>query len=202
MDDAYAELSRQYGLVQTVAPTEEPITSTEAKAYLRQDETAEDTLVASLIVAARQLAETYTGRAFVTQTWKLTLWQFPCGPYGVIQVPRPPLQSVSGIAYTDNDGATQTVATSVYTADTTAHPGLISLKFGQYWPYARFQAAAVQVTFVAGYGAASAVPELLKTALRKQVVDWYEGRAERDALSPAVRSILDLYWAGAITGGF
>ncbi len=34
-----------YGLVQTSAPATEPITSTEAKAYLRQDETADDTLI-------------------------------------------------------------------------------------------------------------------------------------------------------------
>ncbi len=109
---------------------------------------------------------------------------------------------MTSITYTDNDGVTQTVATSVYNVDATAHPGMVSLAFGQYWPYARRQAASVQVTFVAGYGAASAVPELLKTALRKQVCDWYDDRTPQGELSGAVKAILDLYWAGAIAGGF
>ena len=51
----------------------------EAKLHLRVDFDEDDTLIASLITAARQAAETLTGRQFVTARWKMVLDSFP-GP--------------------------------------------------------------------------------------------------------------------------
>lgn len=48
-------------------PSSEPITLTQAKAYLRVDFNDDDQLIADTITRARSLCETITGRAFATQ---------------------------------------------------------------------------------------------------------------------------------------
>lgn len=46
----------------------EPITSAEAKLYLRVDDTAEDTLIGHLITAAREFAERHENRLLVARS--------------------------------------------------------------------------------------------------------------------------------------
>jgi hypothetical protein len=102
-------------------PTQEPLSLAEAETHLRVTSDEEDGLILSLIKAARRQVETDTRRALLTQTLRLTLDRFPVGPlidnhrepvwgtdpyhlsrYGMILVPRPPLQSVTSIVYTDS----------------------------------------------------------------------------------------------------
>ena len=61
------------------APTEEPVSLVEAKLHLRVDFSEDDLLITALIAAARQAAETLTGRQLVTARWKYILDSFP-GP--------------------------------------------------------------------------------------------------------------------------
>ena len=56
-----------------VAPTAEPVTLAEAREYLRVDNDIEDTLITSLIKAARIWCENYTHQAYLQQTLRLTL---------------------------------------------------------------------------------------------------------------------------------
>jgi len=58
-------------------PGEEPVTLAEAKAFCRIDGSDEDALVNALIAAARLQVESLTGRALITQTWRLTM---ACAP--------------------------------------------------------------------------------------------------------------------------
>jgi len=93
-------------LVQTIAPASEPITLTEAKAHLRveTDFTEDDTIIGTFISAARESCEARTGRQLVTATYALRLGGFPCGDS--IELPKPPLVSVTSITYVDTDGTT------------------------------------------------------------------------------------------------
>jgi uncharacterized phiE125 gp8 family phage protein len=59
------------------APAGEPITLLEAKQHLRVDVDDDDALIGSLITAARQAAETLTGRQLMTARWRLVLDAFP-----------------------------------------------------------------------------------------------------------------------------
>jgi uncharacterized phiE125 gp8 family phage protein len=154
------------------APGTEPITLDEAKAHLRVDLEAEDTLIEALITAAREQAEAYLKRALVTQTWELYLDEFP----EQIDVPFPPLQSVTSIVYVDDDGVDQTLDTSTYTVDAKAQPGRIVPAYDESWPSTRAVPNAVTVQFVAGYGAASAVPLSIKQAMLLMIGDMYENR--------------------------
>ena len=64
-------------LIRITAPATEPIDLATAKLHCRVDGTDEDTLIAALIVAAREQAEHETGRALVTQTWEQVHDAFP-----------------------------------------------------------------------------------------------------------------------------
>ena len=56
-----------------IPPAEEPVSLAEAKQHLRVDSGDDDLLIGSLISAARQAAETKTGRQLITARWKLLL---------------------------------------------------------------------------------------------------------------------------------
>ena len=58
-------------------PTEEPVTLEDLAQHVRQDNVDDDDYLEALIPAARELIEQSTGRAFIDQTWKLTLRDFP-----------------------------------------------------------------------------------------------------------------------------
>lgn len=164
-----------YGLSLYSGPAVEPVSLTEAKAHLRVTATDEDTLISSLIVAARQWVEEQTYRALVSQTWDLQLDKFPSGDEP-IRLPRAPLQSVTSITYTDTAGASQTLSATLYVVSATRQPGVIRPAYGQVWPEAQDKPDAVTVRFVAGYGAAAAVPELLKSAIKLLVAQMFEQR--------------------------
>ena len=101
--------------VLVTGPAEEPVTRDETKTQLRIDHTDEDSFVDGLITAARAYVEDATFRALVTQTWKLNLEAWPAG--NAIEIPKPPLQSVSSVVYLDEAGASTTWASSNYIVD-------------------------------------------------------------------------------------
>jgi uncharacterized phiE125 gp8 family phage protein len=173
------------GLTLVTAPTLDPVSLAEAKAHCRVTTTDEDGLLAGYILAARQHAEQYTRRAFITQTWALTLdedWP-QCverrnATRDRIVLPRPPAISVTSIAYTDLDGASQTLAADQYRLvklDTGEHA--IDPAYNVYWPSVRNQSATITVTFVAGYGSSpGSIPEPIRQAMLLLIGHWYENR--------------------------
>ena len=93
-------------------------TKREAKAFAKVDVTDDDSLIDALITAARQLVETEQNRQLMPATYELTLDEFPSSSNCPIELPRPPLQSVSSITYVDTAGATQTWSSDDYQVDT------------------------------------------------------------------------------------
>jgi uncharacterized phiE125 gp8 family phage protein len=116
----------------TTAPACEPVALAQAKRHLRvdDDDTIAESLLRSYLRAARTWCEDYAGRAFVWQEITLKLSSFPA----LIQLPRPPLLSVTEISYIDTAGVTQVVDTSLYDVDTTTQPGKILLAYDASWP--------------------------------------------------------------------
>lgn len=134
--------------------------------------TTSDPLMGSFIAAARAHAEQELGRHLVTQTLDAYFDEFP------EEFRLPPLQSVTAITYTDTDGATQTLATDQYLVDAVSKPARIEPAYGVYWPSTRTQKNAVKVRFVAGYGAASAVPQCIKNWMLLRVATLWENRSQ------------------------
>lgn len=182
------------GLTVSVVPSSEPITLTEAKSHLRITGSGDDTLITSLIKAARTYAEEYTHRALMTQTILLELdafsdvndplWEgWKTGPYlnsykNHIVLPRPPVQSVTSvITYDDADAAT-TLASSKYYVDSAGEPARVVLRTGETFPDALRVANAIRVTYVAGYASAGVVPDALKIGMLQHVTHLYEHRGD------------------------
>lgn len=209
-------------------PAAEPVTVADAKLDLRVTLSDDDALISALITAARQYAEKYTRRQLVTATWLYsldafrsaiygpgydtfrsaatlpqTLGSFPFGslnyPWNVIDIPLPPLQSISSISYTDTAGTVQTLDPSTYLVDTHTEWGRISPAFGMTWPPTRAVINAVGITFIAGY---STVPAAICQAIKLLVNHWYQHRvAVSDApykeVPFAVSALLDSYRFGS-----
>ena len=191
-------------------PAQEPVSLAEAKQHLRVDGGDDDLLIGSLITAARQAAETKTGRQLITARWKLVIDAFP-GPLmqsvsgssfslpgHAILLAKCPVQSVVSIEYLDMNGTTQVMPASDYVLDAACEPARLTPAFGKTWPPTLPQMGAVSVTFDAGYGTASAVPEGLKSWIKLRVGSLYGHREEMSVLSrgridplPFVDGLLD-----------
>lgn len=184
-------------LIQTVAPTTEPVSLDEAKLHLRVDSdlTADDGLIGTLITAARLHGEAETGTSFITQTWRQVLDRFPCE----IVLERGPVQSIGSIVYRDMAGATQTVSfasavngiqrstDATIVADLSGRVALVRPAFGCVWPIPMPETGAVAVTYTAGYGSlAAAVPAGIKQWIMLRVNTLYENR-EAVAILPRGR---------------
>lgn len=167
------------GIVRYTGPSVEPLSLTEAKAFLRVDHTAFDTEIESLIKSARKSCETYLGRALISQTWKLYLDCFPSSDCA-IRLPNPPLQSVTSISYEDTNGDTQTWASSKYQVDTVSTAGRVLPAPGESYPDTEVDRInAVTITYVCGYGATSAsIPENILHAVRLTLGDFFNHRED------------------------
>lgn len=65
------------GVVVEKPPVAEPLTLTETKNFLRVSITDDDSLISTLITAAREACESYTSRSFCFKGYKQTLDSFP-----------------------------------------------------------------------------------------------------------------------------
>lgn len=155
-------------------PAGEPITLTEAKLHLRVDVDADDALITSQITAARMWCEKFTRRAFVTQTLEMALDVWPtCN----LELWRPPLQSVSSVTYTDEDGDATVMSTDDYEVDT--RQGRIRFET---LPSATLRSmSGIVIQYVAGYGGEEDVPEIIKQAIKLLIGDYYYYRENRAA---------------------
>ena len=180
----------------TTPPTEEPVTLAEIKDHLRVSGTAEDSLLTLYAQMAREAVEEETWRALMPQTWMLYLPGWPAN--GAIELPRPPLASVTAITYTNEDGVEATLAASNYRVDTASVPGRVVLAPNGEWPSDVLDSVnGVAVEFVAGYADASAVPTMAKAAILLQIGEIYANReavivGSTPQVTPAVQRVLNL----------
>jgi uncharacterized phiE125 gp8 family phage protein len=177
--------------------TTEPVSTAEAKIQLRVDHTNDDTYIGGLVSAARRWCEHYQNRAYMTQTITLRRDEFA----DTMELPRPPLLSVSSIKYYDTDGNQQTVSTTLYDVDTTSEPGKVTLGYSDSWPEIQDIHHCVEIIFLAGYEtvttSADSVPETVKTAIKMLAGEWYANREEAadyklNRVPDGVRSLLSI----------
>lgn len=154
----------------------EPVTVQEVKDNLRVTDTDEDSLIAGLITSARMIVEQITRRSLINKTYDLYLDAFPASE--VIELPFPPLSSVTSVKYYDQDNQLQTLGASNYQTDNRSAPGRIVLTEDGAWPLTEGDKVnAVEIRFIAGYGAsAAAVPNPIRLAIIHLVSHWFEHR--------------------------
>jgi len=177
-------------------PAEEPLTLAEAKLHLRVDAdiTDDDSLISALIVTARQQAEHRTGRALVSQQWRLGL---DCFPDDSLELPKPKLLSVESITYLDGDGVRQTISAADYEVITDELVGRIIPAYGKSWPSCREHPGSVRVDYTCGYGAAADVPQSIKAWMLLAIATWYENREALTSGQP-VAELPRCFWEGLL----
>lgn len=161
--------------LQLVQPaTQQPVALEDLADHIKPVESGEeDTWLLEQIAAATATAETYLRRVLCQQQWRWTLDAFPCG---VVALPKPPLLTVDSIKYLDLGGVETTLDASVYTVDAYATPGRLALAYGQVWPTARPELAAVRILLTAGYADAKSIPEGIKSGIKKLIATAYAHR--------------------------
>lgn len=190
----------------TSAPAVEPLTLTLLKEQLRLTTADEDHYLTHLITDARKLLEDATGIAFITQSWRLSLDEWPYHTTawwsGVrqmaiselydakntrrhVELPRYPLQSITSVTtYDEADNSTAVSTSTVFYTDVASYPGRLCLRQGQVWPTALRMSNAIEILYVAGFGdAASDVPAPCVRAVAALTAYLYQHRG--DGCSPA-----------------
>lgn len=152
-------------------PTAEPVTLAELRDHLRLDTSAEDTYLAALLTLARETAEKFCRRSFLSKVVTLKFDSFP--ECRTIRLPRSPVTGTPAVTYLDENGASQTLSTSLYTVDSASEPGRIVLNDGETWPDTASKPNAVTVTYGAG---AATPPAGILHAIKLLAAHAYEHR--------------------------
>jgi hypothetical protein len=172
------DLSSIYaGLKLVEAPALEPLSLSDAALYLRlasDNGGPVDQDLLGFLTEARQKCETLLRRAFLTQTWQLSLKNWPGRDYqnwpqnipsdldqyyryNYIPLPMAaPLDSVSSVTYLDTSASSSTMppgnVAGGYNVDQNFEPGRIVLPFSQIWPTTiLLPGAPIQIVYVCGY---------------------------------------------------
>ena len=128
-------------------PVDNLISLTAAKLHLKVENTTDDELIKSMIAAACDWCKLYEGQTYMMTSYKKHLDDFKSVTY----LKFPPVISIDSITYIDTAGATQTLASSVYTLDSDSMPARLYLAYGQSWPSIRDVPKAITITYTAGY---------------------------------------------------
>ena len=159
-----------------------PVTLVEAKLHLRVDHNDEDTLIESLIRAATEHLDGWTGilgRCLVEQLWRQDHDRFA----RQMIIPLGPVIAVQSVTWRDPAGQLSTVPSSSYDLRTD-EAGNAVVRFNADFasPTNLHESRAIAITFKAGYEtspgspATSTVPDPLKVAILLLVGHWYQNR--------------------------
>lgn len=184
----------------TTAPSVEPVSLDEVKASLRITSNAEDALLTTYIVDARQLVEKMTGRKLINQTitayydgfygnrgkfewWSGGMVGSETYLFGGQKLPLEfaPVQSVTTLHAVEADNTETLISSATYYLDNYDDdmPAAIQSNDGL-TPGSRNENS-VKVVYVAGYGAtASTVPSALRRAIIALVGALYSNRGDCD----------------------
>ena len=154
------------------APAVEPLIVNDMILQMNAQGTPDEELIGKHITAARAYVEDYTGTRLITQTLTLRTDDWA----DLENLPVAPVQSITSITYVDTDGATQTLATTVYEARLYGLEPSVVLKYNQTWPTIRM-GSQITVTAVVGYGGAgSSVPPAVIQAMKLMAADMFRFR--------------------------
>ena len=181
------------GLKVTVKPESEPLELDEVKLHLRVDHDDEDSLIESMIAAAREYCENFCRRSFITQTLTFTLDEFPS--VGVkascydgykrkytdyIELPNGPVQSIESLEYWDTteDEYIEIEAADYQLSNSSAVVDRLAPAPNTSWPTPQSgRLDAVKVQYIAGYGDdGEDVPRAIRNAMLLLIATWYANR--------------------------
>lgn len=164
----------QFGGLTVVAPPSlDPVSIVDARAHSRQSFSIDDSVIAGYIRSATLACENIMRRALMPQSWQLTLQHWPgrdylnarqfvapeeYAKYNRIELPLPPLISITSFTYTDTQGNVYPMtagygsAEGNYTLDLSTEPGRIMLPYSGSWPTTiLLPGSPIQIVYLCGY---------------------------------------------------
>jgi uncharacterized phiE125 gp8 family phage protein len=159
----------------TTAPADTAISLADVKVRLRVDSTDDDALILGLIAAATRHLDGWSGilgRCIVTQTWSINF--DVCTK--VLRLPLAPVTGVPIVTVTDSADASQVIAPTNYRLLEDAKSPFLRFVDAYALPSDLAEVGGINVEFVAGFGAATDVPDDIKQALHLIVGHWYLNR--------------------------
>lgn len=165
-------------IVRTTEPTTEPVALAEAKAHLRiVDDTNDDAYITTLISTARRAVEDMTGRTLIDTTFTQSMRNW-C-PW--ISLLRGNAHTINSIHYDPDGGGAQVEVSNTLYGLRPYGDGLAQISFFSDFTEPtlidRPLIDRIHIQFVAGYGAAAAVPQPLRQAVLYLIAQHYENRA-------------------------
>lgn len=197
----------------TVSDDSPAISTADMKTFLRVDTSDDDSVIASYVATATEAVKQHLRRALLTETFVFKADGFAYAdaderlialgagvhtasrPYllgggDTLDLPFPPLQSVTSVVTYDRGNNASTFDASNYQVD--LQSGRIYLNEGSVWPSDLRAQDAVEVTYVAGYGSGS-IPAPIVQAIREYVEQMYDGCA---GMTDSVKRLLAPYRRG------
>jgi len=211
-------ISHPLRLTLTAAPAAEPVTVLEMRDHLRIDGSQDDTVLTTIIAAARELCENFTGRALITQSWSLFLDHWPgrdvlpwwdgvqegadiLSPVHELNLPKAPLQSVTAVNIFDAEDNATIWGSENYFVDTNSTPGRIVLRSGGNLPFPARTTNGIEIQFIAGYGdAASDVPQAIKDGIKLLAAHLYSNRGDVPTRAISASGAAALWQSARIVG--
>lgn len=140
------------------------------------DQDAEDdTYIDELLERATAHVETITSRKLVSQTWRGYLDSWPCGN-APIELPFGRVSAVTRFNWLGDDAVDHTLTENTNFAVSVVgwFPKVVPIDG---WPTGSlFVVDPIRIEFVAGFGAASAVPSDIRSAILILAAHWYKNR--------------------------
>jgi uncharacterized phiE125 gp8 family phage protein len=143
------------------------ITTAEAKAHLRIDHDDEDSYISTLIDAAYDFAENYTGRKIRDQEVSESLDDFK----EEIELKYNPVQSITSITYYDSNDTQQ--SQTDYFLDTKELRAILKPDYDDSWPSTNCDYENVVITYQVGY---STIPDAVNQAVLLIIGSLYDQR--------------------------
>lgn len=171
-------------LILTAGPAAEPVSLAEAKAHCRIDGDAEDTVIASLILAARMHIERSLDLALIAQSWSLYLDRWPDAPW--TELPLAPVATLDAVRLYSETGTFVTLNPALFQLDSASRRARLIRTNATAWPEPGRRANGIEIAFSAGYGpTANDVPMPIRLAIKMLVAHWYEAREPVSYSDPA-----------------
>lgn len=175
----------------TVEPTVEILSAAEVKLHTHISHNVEDALIAQWIKSGRIAIEQYVNRSLVEQTYEVYFDGWPLFP---VELPRPPLISVTSVLYYGDDGTEYTFDSNNYIIDNVSCPGRIAQANNVILPTTSLRSInSVKITYKAGYVTALLIanlPETFKDALYIYCTWRNENRSGENDIPRAFYDIL------------
>lgn len=180
-------------LKQVTSPAVEIVSVEDCKLHAHINNDYEDSIIENWIKAAREEAESYQRRSFISRVFDLSFDGFPSLP---IMIPRSPIITIDSVKYYDVDNVETTYysrlpdiggnypdTNSDLFIDLDSVPARVCHAYGKGWPSATLrEMKSLIIRFTSGYGVDhSSIPATVKDAIMLYVAYRYENRVGEDA---------------------